>query len=165
MFMAHNCCPVLPVLTPPSGQEESGVQYNMEEKDRVEAEAIKDKADKADDEPPSARRPCILIFDSLNKRSCSRSKARTCQILRDYLSCEWRAKMEPSGEEKRLFDTASMPCSQPTVQQQPNLSDCGIYLLQYIESFFRNPIQDYNFPIKTLEKDWFTIDEVMDFFL
>jgi Ulp1 family protease len=45
------------------------------------------------------------------------------------------------------------------VQQQPNFSDCGIYLLQYVESFFRNPITDYTLPITSL-KAWFPEEEV-----
>jgi len=67
--------------------------------------------------------------------------------------------MVPAGKEPRKFDNTVMPGSQPTVQQQPNFSDCGIYLLQYIESFFRDPIADYNFPIKSI-KQWFTKEEV-----
>merc|ERR1719237_1040632 len=105
--------------------------------------------------PPAVRRPCILIFDSLK----GGSKARTCQTLRDYLSCEWKAKMVPSGKEEKKFDNALMPGSQPTVQQQPNFSDCGIYLLQYIQSFFRDPISDYNFPIRSV-RQWFSKEEV-----
>ena len=45
------------------------------------------------------------------------------------------------------------------MQQQPNFSDCGIYLLQYVESFFKDPITDYSLPIKSLT-EWFTKDEV-----
>lgn len=45
------------------------------------------------------------------------------------------------------------------VQQQPNFSDCGIYLLQYVESFFKSPILDYTLPITSL-KSWFPEEEV-----
>jgi hypothetical protein len=45
------------------------------------------------------------------------------------------------------------------VQQQPNFSDCGIYLLQYVESFFRTPISDYTLPITSL-RSWFPEEEV-----
>jgi len=161
-------------IIPLSGREDSGIRYQVEEdSDRDEAEASdsdmedeeaeerKEEEEEAAAKPPAVRRPCILIFDSLK----GGSKARTCQTLRDYLGCEWRAKMEPAGEEERAFDNSCMPGSQPTVQQQPNFSDCGIYLLQYIESFFRDPIPDYNFPIKEaagkpMAKAWFSKDEV-----
>jgi len=45
------------------------------------------------------------------------------------------------------------------VQQQPNFSDCGIYLLQYVESSFRTPISDYTLPIMSM-RCWFPEDEV-----
>ena len=165
-------------IIPLSGREDSGIRYQVEEdSDRDEAEASdsdmedeeaeerKEEEEEAAAKPPAVRRPCILIFDSLK----GGSKARTCQTLRDYLGCEWRAKMEPAGDEERAFDNSCMPGSQPTVQQQPNFSDCGIYLLQYIESFFRDPIPDYNFPIKeaagkAMAKAWFSKDEVRNFF-
>jgi len=102
------------------------------------------------------KQPCILIFDSL----AGGSKARTCQTLREYLSCEWKERMVgQEGREARVFDSKSMPGNSPKVQQQPNFSDCGIYLLQYVESFFKAPIQDYSLPIRTL-RSWFPEDEV-----
>ena len=159
-------------IIPLSGREDVSIRYNVENySDRDEAEASDDDMEDEEGEgvvarkpgekgkgcepPPAVRRPCILIFDSLK----GGSKARTCQTLRDYLSCEWKAKMVPSGKEERKFDNALMPGSQPTVQQQPNFSDCGIYLLQYIQSFFRDPISDYNFPIRSV-RQWFSKEEV-----
>ncbi len=44
------------------------------------------------------------------------------------------------------------------MQQQPYFSDCGIYLLQYVESF-RTPISDYTLPFTSL-RCWFPEDEV-----
>ena len=44
------------------------------------------------------------------------------------------------------------------VPTQTNYYDCGIYLLQYVESFFRTPIGDFNLPIRL--PDWFTLDVV-----
>ncbi len=43
----------------------------------------------------SSFRPCILIFDSLT----TGSHARVAATLREYLTCEYKAKM--GGEEKR----------------------------------------------------------------
>jgi len=63
------------------------------------------------------------------------------------------------GKEPRIFDSKSMPGNSPKVQQQPNFSDCGIYLLQYVESFFKSPITDYGLPIRTL-RNWFPEEEV-----
>ncbi|XP_011707812.1 PREDICTED: uncharacterized protein LOC105462704 isoform X2 [Wasmannia auropunctata] len=90
--------------------------------------------------------PCILIFDSL----AGASRARVVATLRDYLSCEHVAKL---GVEKTFSkDTIKGAC--PKVPQQSNFTDCGLYVLQYVESFFKDPITDYTLPIKTL-KTWF----------
>ena len=45
----------------------------------------------------------------------------------------------------------------PKVQQQDNFSDCGIYLLEYAESFFANPILDFTFPMKQQLKYWYIL--------
>ena len=67
--------------------------------------------------------------------------------------------MVTQGKEERAFNKDTMPGGCPKVQQQPNFSDCGIYLLQYVESFFKDPIKDYTLPIRSLGS-WFTKDEV-----
>ena len=76
-------------------------------------------------------RPCILIFDSLH----SGSRAKVVATLRDYVSCEYNAKMAHT-EQDRIFSKESFRGCCPKVPQQPNFSDCGIYLLQHIEAFF-----------------------------
>ncbi|QQP50146.1 Putative LOC100642437, partial [Caligus rogercresseyi] len=73
--------------------------------------------------------PCILIFDSL----ATGSRARVVATLRDYLMCEHKAK---KGSE-RSFTKENIMGHCPKVPQQPNFSDCGIFLLQYVESFFK----------------------------
>jgi len=163
-----------------SGGPETDIRYTLEDdgSDRDEAEASDDDMEDEEEvekKPDSEngdndggsrdsetndghiplRRPCILIFDSLK----GSSKARTCQTLRDYLTCEWKAKQVSEGKEERVFSTVNMPGCGPAVQQQPNFSDCGIYLLQYVQSFFRDPIQDYSLPIKGL-RQWFPKEEV-----
>merc|ERR1712015_33745 len=67
--------------------------------------------------------------------------------------------MVPNGAPEKVFSKDNMVGGCPTVQQQPNFSDCGIYLLQYVESFFKDPITDYSLPIKSLT-EWFTKEEV-----
>ena len=76
-------------------------------------------------------RPCILIFDSLH----SGSRAKVAATLRDYVACEYKAKMSHLGKD-RIFNKETIRGCCPKVPQQPNFSDCGIYLLQYIEAFF-----------------------------
>lgn len=45
------------------------------------------------------------------------------------------------------------------VPQQQNFTDCGLFLLQYVEHFFSDPIKDYRLPIKSL-LNWFNQDIV-----
>ncbi|XP_014616796.1 PREDICTED: uncharacterized protein LOC106793974 isoform X2 [Polistes canadensis] len=94
----------------------------------------------------SVKVPCILIFDSL----AGASRCRVVATLRDYLSCEYVAKM---GIEK-TFSKDTIKGASPKVPQQSNFTDCGLYVLQYVESFFKDPIKNYTLPIKTL-KNWF----------
>ena len=96
-------------------------------------------------------RPCILIFDSLQ----TGSRARVAATLREYLKCEYKAKMN----QDRDFDKDTMKGCCPKVPQQPNFSDCGLFMLQYVESLFTSPIKDFSLPIKSLHK-WFS-KEVM----
>lgn len=74
-------------------------------------------------------RPCILIFDSL----AGASRTKVVATLRDYLKCEYKAK---EGKEKE-FTKDTIKGAMPKVPQQNNFTDCGIYLLQYVESFFQ----------------------------
>ena len=133
--------------------EDKTMEEDMENKGDEE-EKIKKKERKSNI-PHTTGRPCILILDSLK----GGSKAETCQILRDYLQCEWKSRMVPKGLDHRTFSKKKMPSNQPSVQQQPNLEDCGVYLIQYIHSFFRDPISDYTHPIKSV-RQWFTLKEV-----
>lgn len=75
-------------------------------------------------------RPCILIFDSL----AGTPRSRVVATLRDYLTCEYRSKVgENNG---RVFNKDNMPNYTVKVPQQNNFTDCGLYLLQYVEQFF-----------------------------
>ncbi|KAJ7386909.1 Sentrin-specific protease 6 [Desmophyllum pertusum] len=90
--------------------------------------------------------PCILVFDSLGG-----SRTRCMLNLRNYLRCEWRErKKEPTT---RIFDTYTIKGNHPKVPQQDNFCDCGVYVLQYMESFFKDPITDFSLPIR--KPDWF----------
>ncbi|NXX37728.1 SENP7 protease, partial [Tricholaema leucomelas] len=91
------------------------------------------------------RRPCILILDSLKAGSVQ----KTAQILREYLEVEWEVKRKTH----RKFDKSTMIDLCPTVPKQDNSSDCGVYLLQYVETFLENPIVNFEQPLN-LEK-WF----------
>ncbi|KAJ8948885.1 hypothetical protein NQ318_005506 [Aromia moschata] len=95
---------------------------------------------------PPIKQSCILIFDSL----AGASRCRVVATLRDYLTCEYKAKL---GKE-RIYNKDIIKGACPKVPQQNNFTDCGLYLLQYVEQFFTDPIKDYHIPISQI-KNWF----------
>lgn len=54
--------------------------------------------------------------------------------LRDYLTCEYKSKMP--NKPPKIFNKTNMPGHCVKVPQQNNFTDCGLYLLQYVEHFF-----------------------------
>jgi len=75
-------------------------------------------------------RPCILIFDSLAKVDGTEIFA----TIRDYLHEEYKVKHQG---QLRDFTEFSVKESYPIVPQQTNCTDCGLFVLQYAESFFK----------------------------
>ncbi|XP_072527618.1 sentrin-specific protease 7b isoform X2 [Salminus brasiliensis] len=96
------------------------------------------------------RRPCILIMDSL-KLSYHH---RIYTLLRDYLQVEWEVRRGTP----RAFGENSIRGCHCKVPLQDNSSDCGLYLLQYVESFLQNPVVHFEFPLR-LER-WFPRQQV-----
>uniref|UniRef100_A0A8B9LD28 Sentrin-specific protease 6 n=1 Tax=Astyanax mexicanus TaxID=7994 RepID=A0A8B9LD28_ASTMX len=95
--------------------------------------------------PTICRQPCILIMDSLR----GPARSTVVKTLREYLEVEWEVK---KGS-RRSFGKEVMKGSSPRVPQQDNFSDCGVYVLQYVESFFENPLPSFHLPMNLL--DWF----------
>ncbi|XP_010177272.1 PREDICTED: sentrin-specific protease 7 [Mesitornis unicolor] len=91
------------------------------------------------------KRPCILILDSLKAGSVQ----KTVQVLREYLEVEWETKRKTYRE----FSKSTVIDLCPRVPKQDNSSDCGVYLLQYVESFFQNPIVNFEQPLHL--ENWF----------
>ncbi|NXQ75963.1 SENP6 protease, partial [Quiscalus mexicanus] len=95
--------------------------------------------------PTICKQPCILLMDSLR----GPSRSNVVKTLREYLEVEWEVR---KGS-KRSFSKDVMKGSNPKVPQQNNFSDCGVYILQYVESFFENPILSFELPMNLTE--WF----------
>ncbi|XP_068124538.1 sentrin-specific protease 7 isoform X2 [Hyperolius riggenbachi] len=91
------------------------------------------------------KRPCILIFDSLKIGSVQ----STVQVIREYLKVEFQVKQK----KEREFSRSSMRDYYPKVPRQNNSTDCGLYLLQYVESFSRKPIENFEPPMHL--ENWF----------
>ncbi|XDV43464.1 hypothetical protein PO909_011943, partial [Leuciscus waleckii] len=83
-----------------------------------------------------SKQPCILIMDSL---TCS-GRSSVVQILQEYLQEEWKVKMGS----QQSFGKEAMKGWSPLVPQQDNFTDCGIYVLQYVESFLKDPPQTFH---------------------
>lgn len=98
-------------------------------------------------------RPSILIFDSL----LGAPRSRVVATLRDYLTCEYKAKYPNAPA--RVYNKTNTLGNQVKVPQQNNFTDCGVFLLQYVEQFFKDPIKDFRIPIKS-QVNWFHQDIV-----
>ncbi|XP_076444535.1 uncharacterized protein LOC143282710 isoform X2 [Babylonia areolata] len=95
------------------------------------------------------RQACILIMDSL----MGPSRNNVIRILKEYLQVEWDLK---KGTERNMLKTVRGGC--PKVPQQTNYSDCGVFVLQYAESFFENPIASFSIPMRL--ESWFPLSKV-----
>ncbi|XP_034018509.1 sentrin-specific protease 6 isoform X2 [Thalassophryne amazonica] len=95
--------------------------------------------------PTLCKQPCILIMDSLR----GPGRSTVVKTLREYLEVEWEVRKGT----QRSFGKDVMKGSSPRVPQQDNFSDCGVYVLQYVESFFENPIPSFHLPMNLLH--WF----------
>ena len=87
------------------------------------------------------RQPVIITFDSLG---CSRP--HTVRILKDYLEEEGKSKRSLTFDSSKIIKGMTAK----DIPLQPNYSDCGLYLLAYLEKFIRDP---YDFVIKLLRKE------------
>lgn len=108
------------------------------------------------------KRPCLLIFDSLKTGSAQNA----VQVLREYLKVEWDAKRKTPRE----FSRSSMRDFHPRVPKQNNSTDCGLYVLQYVETFAQKPIESFDPPMHL--ENWFPAsvvknkrDEIRDLIL
>lgn len=74
--------------------------------------------------------PIIIILDSLGQ-----TRSGAVRALKDWLSAEGKAKR---GMEAVITEKGYYPkCSQ--IPTQDNWSDCGVFLLGYVEKFFKDP--------------------------
>ncbi|XP_053201199.1 uncharacterized protein LOC128387906 [Panonychus citri] len=76
--------------------------------------------------------PCMLIMDSLQGNECRKG---CTSPIRHFLIKEW----ESMKMAKKSFSKISIPDIYLKVPKQNNDFDSGLYVLQYIESFLRDP--------------------------
>lgn len=70
--------------------------------------------------------------DELESKSSTGITADGARVGFRYLEVEWEVRKGT----QRSFGKDVMKGSSPRVPQQDNYSDCGVYILQYVESFF-----------------------------
>ena len=77
--------------------------------------------------------PLFLVLDSLGG-----TKSGAVTNIRHYLAQEWAAKEAPRhpGHGEVTFTAREMRTIRPQKPEQENNSDCGIYLLYYVEKMF-----------------------------
>ena len=75
---------------------------------------------------------CILLYCYRKLMTFRVSVCGRCS----YLQVEWDVKKKEK-EGDRKFTAETMKGCNPKCPQQTNFSDCGIYVLQYVESFFK----------------------------
>lgn len=81
-----------------------------------------------------------MVFDSLSTAEHSRTIAK----FRDYLNCEYAAKVDSTNGS--VFDSINLPGHSVSVPHQYNTSDCGLYVLQYVEQFFKVLFEVFSMP-------------------
>ncbi|KAG5575382.1 hypothetical protein H5410_055516 [Solanum commersonii] len=103
----------------------------------------------------SVRVPCILHMDSFRG-----SHVGLKNLLQSYLCEEWRERTKETSDVVSL-NFQNLRFLSLELPQQQNLSDCGLFLLHYVESFLEedpagiNPYSIKNYHNEFLSINWF----------
>merc|ERR1719300_1886758 len=99
--------------------------------------------------------PLFLVLDSLGG-----NKSAAVTNIRKYLKVEWSQKMNEFDEVD--FSSEQMKTVRPKKPEQENFSDCGIFLLHYVEKIFLS--LPHFFWRSSLERatgvNWFGAEEI-----
>ena len=100
----------------------------------------------------------MIVLDSVGGR-----KNTAVKNIRRYLACEWNKKKCAGAELLTNLEQMgkNMQKIRPNKPEQENNSDCGIFLLQYVETVFKN-VSAFMWPflVNMRTKEWFTSQEV-----
>lgn len=141
-------------LSAPTREHRYEIEDPIEEQDEGHKAAAKSRKSKRKSAPApitkiDPRKPAIITFDSLGQ-----SRATTIRILKDYLREEARAKRGMEYEDSQIKGINAK-----RIPQQDNFSDCGVFLLGYVDTFLGLETDPKDFITKTIqqtheEKDW-----------
>ncbi|KAL1893450.1 hypothetical protein Cpir12675_004103 [Ceratocystis pirilliformis] len=101
-----------------------------------ESEPLEDTIFTGDSQASSRKRPAgphaprIITLDSLGA-----PHSATCTVLRDYLYAEMAHRKNAKGEK-----ALSLGITAKYIPQQTNYSDCGVFVLGFIEWFLKDPV-------------------------
>ena len=138
----------------PSKGEGDEVEDPIEDQDESPKAAGKSRRSKRKSLPApitklDPRKPAIITFDSLGQ-----TRGQTIRILKDYLREEANAKRGMEFEESQMKGINAK-----RIPQQDNYSDCGVFLLGYVDTFLSLETDPRDFITKTIQqtheaKDW-----------
>lgn len=132
-----------------NGKHDSG---DKDTKDSKSDQTPKRGASNAEDPKQS----CILILDSLG----SSRDSKIASSIRQMMSEEAKKR----DREVVDFDASNLTVYHPRVPQQPNYTDCGLYLLHYVEKFCLDLPADVSKSSVSggslMGDDWFPASEV-----
>ena len=138
----------------PSKEQGDEVEDPIKEQDEGLKSAAKSRKSKRKSLPApitkvDPRKPAIITFDSLGQ-----TRGQTVRILKDYLREEAKAKRGMEFEESQIKGINAK-----RIPQQDNFSDCGVFLLGYVDTFLGLETDPKDFITKTIQqahgdKDW-----------
>lgn len=138
----------------PSKRECDDLEDPIEDQDESPKAAAKSKKSKRKSMPApitklDPRKPAIITFDSLGQ-----TRSQTIRILKDYLIEEAKSKRGMEFEESQMKGINAK-----RIPQQDNYSDCGVFLLGYVDTFLSLETDPREFITKTIQqtheaKDW-----------
>lgn len=97
----------------------------------------------------------FLVLDSLGD-----NKTAAVTNIRKYLNVEWAQKVNAFDDVD--FSSEQMKTIRPKKPEQENFSDCGIFLLHYVEKIFESLPQFFwrNSLERATGVNWFTAEEI-----
>lgn len=138
----------------PSKAELDELEDPIEDQDESPKTAAKSRRGKRKSLPApitklDPRKPSIITFDSLGQ-----TRGQTIRILKDYLREEAKAKRGMEFEESQMKGINAK-----RIPQQDNYSDCGVFLLGYVDTFLSLETEPRDFITKTIQQtheanDW-----------
>jgi len=99
--------------------------------------------------------PFVIVLDSLGG-----TKTSAVTNIQQYLRCEWRKKKcAEEGDTEEFSFSSEMRTVRLRKPEQENWSDCGIFLLHYVEKIFKN-VEQFLWPTLPDLSYWFTLEEI-----